>query len=118
MNVPEPRSISPALWDYRDMVLSWLENEGDWWRGLELAVPLPRAMTVEMYDPTLPPETYPKPWHRQIYLQAKRAAGPAPWTGRPFFYTWVVAEGPQGYWAATDTKVQFPYGLETELWPR
>jgi hypothetical protein len=118
MNVPDPRSVSPALWEHREAVLTWLENEQDWWRGLVIAVPLPFEVTVSVYDPTRPPKIDPKPWYQEVRLDVKRAAGPAPWTGSPFMYTWAVAEGPPGYWAATDAKAMFPYGLETDLWPR
>lgn len=100
--VPSPGEVHPA-YSGHGFVLDWINGLHFQDRDqLLLPAPATRAQFA-MFDETAPIE----PSRPPVVLTRRRAAGPAPYVGRPFVYTWDVATDPWGRAVASEARIQY-----------
>lgn len=102
---------SPLEWHpyYRDktFLLDWLEGRGHL-AGPEVRLPVTPPLSHLIRDigkMTYPAEDFPLPQVRT--LTKRKAAGLAPYVGRPFHYEWHVATDDLGRHIAGDSRIVY-----------
>jgi hypothetical protein len=98
---------APLEWHpwYRNKtwLLDWLEHRGPYADLDVLRVPVPRRLSFTL--DVAPSSTEPAMSIR--VLTRRKACGPAPWTGRPFFYAWTVGTDDLGRHIAGDSRIVY-----------
>jgi hypothetical protein len=107
--IPDPLEWHPAYSGMVDLLMQFLEDDS---RNVWLVPRVPRIS----YDWA---SKDPEPVEIETWeLRKERAAGSAPYVGRPFAYTWTVATDAMGRAIATDAKIMYlPPSYHHPRWP-
>jgi hypothetical protein len=94
-----PGDTHPAYEDRKAAIVAWLDNPHHPY-GQHMRIPYPRGLHV--WEPEAEPVTTVPSFSIRM-LTRRKAAGPAPYVGRPFCYQWYVGEDDLGRMVAGRT---------------